>query len=268
MSTMDQRAFQLRRPGPVTSGAIVIVVAAWLLFGVGVNWLQSSVLSALYTACLGSSSGLAEGQLWRLVTAPFLHSFDGNYGVWDLVFAVLGLLFFGGPMERAWGSARFARTSAWILLGSYGLQAAIAIALPASVAGAVLHRGIFFGTDPWVSALLVAWACHHWDQEMLLFGAIPATGRVLVYFPIAIGVLRVVAQAGPPQSGLLAPFFAMGLGWLLGGSTPSPLRRGWLRYRLGRLERAAAAEKARAKARSGLRVIEGGKRGPDDGMVH
>jgi membrane associated rhomboid family serine protease len=266
MSAME-RALSFRRPGPVTSGALAVVVGLWLLFGVGINWLRSQLVEAIFQAFVGSVPELATGQLWRLVTAPFVHAFSGPYGVWDLVFAVLGLVLFAAPLEREWGSARFARTSAWIIVLSYALQAAVALVLPRALANAVLDHGTFYGTDPWISALFVAWACGYWDRELLWFGVLPMTGRAMVVVPIVLSVLRVVALAGPPQCGLLAPFFAMGLGALLGGSTPSPLRKAWLRYRLGRLERAAATERSKQRQRAGLRVIEGGRRDDDD-LLH
>jgi hypothetical protein len=57
---------------------------------------------------------------------------------------------------------------------------------------------------------------------------------------------------------------------LLGGSTPSPFRRLWLKLRLAQLDAEARRDSERRKQRaqsSGLKVIEGGKKsgtGPDD----
>lgn len=41
-------------------------------------------------------------QLWRLITFQFLHA-DARHFVWNMV----GLFFFGPPLERLWGSRRF-----------------------------------------------------------------------------------------------------------------------------------------------------------------
>ncbi|HEY0468640.1 MAG TPA: hypothetical protein VGC79_30810, partial [Polyangiaceae bacterium] len=52
----------------------------------------------------------------------------------------------------------------------------------------------------------------------------------------------------------------------LGGGTPSPLRRYWLKFRIGRLDAEVAREAAQRKKRverSRLKVIEGGLAKPD-----
>ena len=59
----------------------------------------------------------------------------------------------------------------------------------------------------------------------------------------------------------------VGLRWLLGAGTPSPLRKLWLKLQLARLDSEARREgKARRRraAQSGLRVIEGGSSEPGD----
>ncbi len=41
-------------------------------------------------------------QLWRLITYQFLHR-----GLWHILFNMLGLFFFGPPLERQWGTKKF-----------------------------------------------------------------------------------------------------------------------------------------------------------------
>ena len=56
-------------------------------------------------------------------------------------------------------------------------------------------------------------------------------------------------------------------GWLLGGGTPSPLRKAWLKLRLGPLEREEKRQTTRKKPRpnpGGLRVLPGGRVDDDD----
>jgi len=69
----------------------------------------------------------------------------------------------------------------------------------------------------------------------------------------------------PPEGipGSLGGCFA---GWLLGAGSPSPLRRYWLKFRIGRLDAEVAREAAQRKKRverSRLKVIEGGLAKPD-----
>jgi membrane associated rhomboid family serine protease len=45
---------------------------------------------------------VAHGQLWRLITAQYLHA-----GTWHLLFNMLALHFLGRPLERMWSSRRF-----------------------------------------------------------------------------------------------------------------------------------------------------------------
>ena len=75
-----------------------------------------------------------------------------------------------------------------------------------------------------------------------------------------------VIVAAQTASGLIAPFGGMFAGWLLGGSTPSPLRRAWLKLQLARLDAEARREARTRKdrvGRSNLRVIEGGRHDSD-----
>jgi len=52
-------------------------------------------------ALLGVESGNT-WQIWRLITYQFLHG-----GPWHLFMNMLGLYFFGPPLERTWGAKRF-----------------------------------------------------------------------------------------------------------------------------------------------------------------
>jgi len=77
--------------------------------------------------------------------------------------------------------------------------------------------------------------------------------------------LYLVAGARPYE-GLIAPFGGMLCGWLLGGGSPSPLRRAWLKFRLARLDREARREHSRKPRpnQAGLRVLPGGRADDDD----
>jgi hypothetical protein len=77
--------------------------------------------------------------------------------------------------------------------------------------------------------------------------------------------------------GLLSPIGGMLAGWALGGGTPSPLRRAYLRLRLAQLDRESRSDRGTGTSGPGkkrgtpLRVIEGGRRdgkGPGGGMLH
>jgi membrane associated rhomboid family serine protease len=194
--------------------------------------------------------------VWRLFTAPLVHSTTGAVG--HIVGAVLGLYFLSPSLEARWGSARFARFLVIAALGSYLFQMLFGLLLPS--VGAKLVPDLWFGAIPVVSAISIAWACHHRDGQILLFMVLPVSGRLLIWVTIGFNVLAVIALDVPPH-GRIAPFGAMGLGWLLGGSTPSPLRRWWLARKLSRLDAQAKNERQARSERvqkSALRVIRGG----------
>jgi hypothetical protein len=72
----------------------------------------------------------------------------------------------------------------------------------------------------------------------------------------------------PPAEGIAGLLAGCLGGWLLGGGTPSPLRRYWLKFRIGRLDAEVQREAAQRKKRverSQLKVIEGGRGKPDEG---
>jgi hypothetical protein len=98
-----------------------------------------------------------------------------------------------------------------------------------------------------------------------LFFVLPVTSTGLIVFVIAMSVMTVIVRAQGP-SGLVSPFGGMLAGWLFGGSSPSPLRRLWLKLRLAQLDVEAkreARDRRKRAEKSGLRVISGGR--DDDG---
>jgi hypothetical protein len=88
---------------------------------------------------------------------------------------------------------------------------------------------------------------------------LPVSSGMLVLFVVAISVLGLIAgELGP--SGLVAPFGGMFAGWLLGGGTPSPWRRVWLKLTLRRHEQELKRLARRQRVlRSGWRVVDGGR---------
>jgi hypothetical protein len=97
----------------------------------------------------------------------------------------------------------------------------------------------------------------------------PMSSRTLILVVVGFALLMLVAGA-QPEEGLLSPFCGMFLGWLLGGGTPSPLRKGWLKLRLAQLEGQDARARGKGSPRKarpnpgGLRVIPGGRADDDD----
>ena len=253
------RALGLMKPGRALTGVMVALGAVWLMFAVAVNW--GGATEDLFLLFCGNTERILHGEVWRLFTAPLMHQPRGT--VSHILFAILGLLFLAPALEEKWGAARLLRFLFFSAIIAYGFQMLLEIVLPASLS----HRLVgeyWFGSFPVLEAIAIAWALSFRGQTVRLWFVLPVSSSGMVLFIVAMSLLRVVAASAGPE-GLLSPFGGMLAGWLLGGSTPSPLRRAYLRLRLAQLDREAARGTRAAAARrkdSPLRVIEGG-RGPN-----
>lgn len=251
---------QLPRPGPALKWVLLALFGVWLIFALGMNW--GGVSQAPFLALVAEPGKILSGELWRPLTAALLH--DPN-SIGHLFSALLGLYFLSPQLEEAWGSRRFVRFLALTAALSYALQAVILLLLPPGLAGKL--AGPFqFGALPVVEAVAIAWACSFRGRTVLLFFVLPISSKGLILFVVGFSVLALIAGQTPP-SGHISLFLGMGLGWLLGGDSPSPLRRAYLKFRLARLDQEVLSErKSRQKrvAQSKLRVIKGGSKSDDD----
>jgi membrane associated rhomboid family serine protease len=245
--------------GPALKGVLITLFAVWLAFALGINWTPDPLaksLETMFRALAGDTAGVLRGEVWRLFTAPLLHS---PRDLSSILFALLGLYFLSPSLESAWGPRRFVA----FLLGSavfaYLFQAVAVLLLPDAV-GARLVGPIWFGSMPAIEAIAIAWARSFRGRTVRLFFVLPVSSRGLVLFVIGMSVLSVVVLANT-ASGLIAPFGGILAGFLF-GEHPSPLRRWWLKQKLSRaereLERIAENRKQRV-ARAPFRVISGGR---------
>lgn len=252
------RSLGLVRPGKTLTAAMVLLAALWLMFAIAINWGGAS--EDLFLLFCGNTERILHGQVWRLFTAPLMHLPSGT--ITHILWSILGLLFLAPTLEQHWGSARMLRFLVLSGLIAYGFQMICQLVLPASISGRLVGE-YWFGAVPILEAIAVAWALSFRGQTVRLFLMIPVTSTAMIGFIFATSVLMVVAAAPGPE-GLLSPFGGMFAGWLLGGSTPSPLRKFYLRLKLARLDnevaRGARSSSSRKKA-SSLRVIEGGSKG-------
>jgi membrane associated rhomboid family serine protease len=104
------------------------------------------------------------GQVWRLVTYPFV-----NFSILTVLFDLLLIWSFGSEIEPRWGSRRFAAFLALssALAGVLGILAAVL--LPASPFGGGA------GLSPPLIALIVAWTLEGPSQPTNFFGILPMT---------------------------------------------------------------------------------------------
>lgn len=150
---------------------------------------------------------VAHGQVWRLLTATFLHA-DPMH----LLFNMLGLWFLGPPLARMWGGARF--------LGAYvagGVLANVALFL-AGLAGFLPWTVWGLGASGSVLTIVGATAVMFPRLTVLVFGLLPMT---MATFALAYGGLFVwnVVQQGPNYGGDLCHLVGLilGAGWAWAG---------------------------------------------------
>ncbi|WP_437555133.1 rhomboid family intramembrane serine protease [Sorangium sp. So ce367] len=242
------------KPGKALLGMMIAIGCIWVMFTLGLNW--GGAGEDVLRPFLGISEKVLHGQVWRLLTAPLVHSPSNP---WHFIWTLLGLYFFGTSLEERWGAGRMVA----FLFGS----AAFAFALQVAV-GAILpqvEQPVFYGGFGMVGAVSVAWALAHRHATVRLFFVIPVTGTMLLVFIFAISVFYVISKTAPPPEGQITPFGAMLAGYLFGDF--SPLRRFYLRMRFRQLQAQSAALRRvpAARGRSGgvpLRVIPGGQKDP------
>lgn len=247
----------LPKPGKVVIGVLAILFTVWLMFAMAVNWGGASL--RLFELFCGNFEAILNGQLWRLVTAAFMHEPSGSIS--HIMWTMLGFYFLTPSLEQRFGSARLVRFLLSSAVFAYAFQFLALLVLPVSVGARLVSNPYWFGAFPVLEAVAVAWALNFPNQQIRLFLVLPVSSRALIWMVVGLSVLRVVAQSHAPE-GLLSPFGGMLAGWLLGGGTPSPLRRLYLNWKLSRLEqetqRARVSRSDRVR-KANLRVVPGGK---------
>lgn len=241
------------KPGKALLGMMIAIGCIWVMFTLGLNW--GGAGEGVLEPFLGISDRVLHGQVWRLLTAPLVHSPSDP---WHFVTTLLGLYFLGTSLEERWGASRMLAFLFGSAAFAFALQVAVGALFPK-----VAHP-VFYGGLGMIEAVAVAWALAHRHATVRLFFVLPVTGTMLLVFIFAISVLNVIAMRAPHE-GLITPFGGMLAGYLFGDF--SPLRRFYLRMRFRQLQAQSAALRRvpAARGRSGgtpLRVIPGGQKDP------
>lgn len=231
-----------RKPTPLVLALLVVLVATFVVFGLG-SRLSESLGQAYGLLALVPERVLAGQQPWSVLTYALLHDLQSPF---HLVFNGLVLYWFGPDHETRWGRGRFALFVAVAALAG-GLLPVIAYALGLSSASVV-------GFSAVTSALTLSWGLANRDKQVYLF-FFPVKGIQLVWIMLAFELLNAVSHSGVSAA---SHFGGMAVGWLMGDA--SPLRRWFLQRRLRNLQAQSAALRGvrLGKADPGLRVIEGG----------
>ncbi len=249
-----------RKPPKPVLWFLLALLFIWISFALALNWGGAS--PEIFRVVAGDSNAVLHGEVWRLVTASLLHTPAGPGAVMHILFSLLVLYFFMPTLHERWGTKRM-----FIFLGvasvfAYGVATLAYLVFPGA-ADATWFGGMVLG-----DACVVAWAVVSRDQKANFWFIIPMKPMVMIYIMIAWHVLSILAKSVGPE-GMVAPFAAMGAGFLFGET--SPLRRYWLKLKLKRLQNEVDGltrkGKSKKKRPSHLRVIPGGAKDDDDDRV-
>jgi len=243
-------------PGRVLKAVLGALFATWLVFALAITW--GGVSESIFLQFTGNTAAILRGEVWRLFTAPILHLPTGSIG--HILGTLIGLYFLGTSLESNWGPRRFGWFLLWSGVLSYTVQFAVSLLLPARIVGHLMGE-YYFGATPIIYAIAIAWATSFRGQQVMLMFVMPVSSRALIWITVGISLMVLIA-GGQSPSGHVANFAGMGLGYLLGGTSPSPLKRLLLRYRMGQLQRqidnASRIRRNKGK-RAGFKVISGGR---------
>ena len=115
--------------------------------------------------------------LWTVVTYAFVH-----FGFWHLLFNMYNLWIFGPRVEQLWSPGRFVAFYLWCALGG--------------VMGHLMFGGggMLMGASASVMGVMLAYAMHWPDDELLLFGVLPMKVKWLVAILMVANVIQGVGS--------------------------------------------------------------------------
>ncbi len=109
-------------------------------------------------------------QPWTLVTYMFVHG-----GFFHLLFNMLGLFFFGPPLEERWGSSEFLKF--YLLTGLGG-----------ALLSMIFPNQMIVGASAAVYGVMVAFAMYWPDNPIYIYGIFPVKAKWLVSFLVGISL--------------------------------------------------------------------------------
>ena len=115
--------------------------------------------------------------LWTVVTYAFVH-----FGFWHILFNMYNLWIFGPRVEQLWSPGRFVAFYLWCALGG--------------VMGHLMFGGggMLMGASASVMGVMLAYAMHWPDDELLLFGVLPMKVKWLVAILVVANVIQGVGS--------------------------------------------------------------------------
>lgn len=204
---------QLALPRP-TAMVIALMVACTALILAGIS---ESVHTQLFR--WGSLLGPKAAQAWRLVSFQFLHA-SASHFMWNM----LGLYFFGPPLERAFGRWRF--LAFYLTCGVFGGLCFLAVVAMAGL----WHISFLVGASGGVLGCLAACAILYKDMLIIVFPIRWVAAFYIVLFALST-IRRDNLGDAAHLGGMVAAFIwimvAPWAGRRLGGLVPDRNRGRW-----------------------------------------
>ena len=154
----------------------------------------ASVLATIAERSLGfgasqlsfNGPAVLDGELWRLVTYPFIMPSPFN-----LLLGLFIFWLFGRSFESQWGTPYFVRFVAWAAIGAAALAVPINLLLNPIVETVLQFKDqpSAYGPNPVIDAFLVHLAIVAPQSNILLGFVFPVQTRQVVYFVLGIELL-------------------------------------------------------------------------------
>lgn len=137
---------------------------------------------------------------WSPLTYMFLHG-----GFWHLAMNMLGLFFFGPPLEREWGSRFFIKY--YLLCGLGGALAGVLLS-------PWIDAGLMIGASGAIFGVLLAFALNWPNAPIYIWGIFPVLAK---WFVTALGVMTLLAMmsGGGGNVAHWAHLGGLATGWVL-----------------------------------------------------
>jgi membrane associated rhomboid family serine protease len=203
----------------LTFGGRVPAVVGGLVAAVVVASTAGALARPVRDATFFSPALVWSGEVWRLLSYPFLES-----DPLALVFGGLMLWMFGRDLAVAWGERRLLQAFLGIAAGAAAATSLLALAWP--------RLQLIGVAGPWtvIDALVVAWALSFPDRQLLFMFALPVNGRALLWLTVGgTALYAVFSGVAPYVPHLLAE--GLVVMWLRGPRLRLPRLRRWRRRR-------------------------------------
>lgn len=201
-------SFNDEHDAPRLTRAVQWVIA----INVAVYFVQLTVVGdANMLPALGFQAHRLSDAWWTIVTYMFVHA-----GFWHLVMNMFMLYSFGPRLEHRWSAAEF--TKFYLMCGLGGWLFHLVFARDALVVGA---SAAVFG-------VMVAYATHWPDDEVLVFGVLPLRVKTLVALLVGVNLISGMATSSRGSGvAYLAHLGGMAAAWvyLRWGSTAARIER-------------------------------------------